>query len=103
MVNPKDAAPIAEAMGRPGAIGLARNAPHLHAALLFADFLLSVERQEMIKQRNREPASNAVGSSLNKFPYQIIDPAMVLDEAVKWEKFWPEIFLKGQHAGRRAD
>jgi hypothetical protein len=33
---------------------------------------------------------------LNKFPYEMIDPATVLDEAGKWEKIWSELFLKGQ-------
>lgn len=94
---------LAPTLGRPGALGLARNAPHPHAALLFADFLLSADGQELIKQRNRVPASNAVGSSLNRFPYQMIDPAIVLDEAVKWEKLWSEIFLKGQTVSRRSD
>lgn len=94
---------LAPTMGRPGAIGLAGNAPHPYAALLFADFMLSVEGQTLIKQRNRVPASDAVGSSLNKFQYQMIDPAIVLDESEKWEKLWSNLFLTGQHAGKKAD
>lgn len=87
---------LATTMARPGAIGLARSAPHPHAALLFADFMLSAEGQELLKQRNRVPASNAVNSTLNKFPFQMIDPAVVLDEADKWEPQWSALFLKGQ-------
>jgi iron(III) transport system substrate-binding protein len=87
---------LAPTMGRPGAIGLARNAPHPHAALLFADFILSQEGQELIRQRNRVPASTAVNSTLNKFPFQTIDPAIVIDESEKWEKLWADLFLKGQ-------
>jgi iron(III) transport system substrate-binding protein len=90
---------LAPTMGRPSAVALARNAPHPHAGLLFADFILSNEGQELIKQRNRVPTSNAVDSKLNKFPYQMIDPAIVLDESEKWEKLWSELFLKGQSAG----
>ena len=26
----------------------------------------------------------------------MIDPAVVLDEADKWEKLWSELFLRGQ-------
>lgn len=82
--------------GRPGGVGVSLNAPHPHAALLFADFLLSPEGQELIKARHRVPASTAVDTDLNKFPYQTIDPAIVLDESEKWEKLWAELFLKGE-------
>jgi len=33
--------PIEPVIGQPLGIGLAKNAPHPHAALLFADFVLS--------------------------------------------------------------
>src|SRR5712672_4848770 len=71
--------------GRPNAVAVAKRAPRPHAALLFADFMLSIEGQTLIKERNRVPASTAVQTSLNSFPYEMIDPAIVLDEAEKWE------------------
>jgi iron(III) transport system substrate-binding protein len=37
-----------------------------------------------------------VETNLNKFPFEMIDPAIVLDESQKWEKLWSELFLKGQ-------
>jgi iron(III) transport system substrate-binding protein len=94
--------PLSPTFGRPNAIGLAKNAPHPHAALLFADFLLSREGQELIKQRNRVPSSTAVDSPLNKFKYQMIDPAIVLDESDKWEKLWSALFLKGRAMKKEA-
>ena len=95
--------PLPPTFGRPNAIGLAKHAPHPYAALLFADFMLSREGQELLKERNRVPSSNAVNSPLNKFPYQMIDPAMVLDESAKWEKLWADLFLKGVAAKKEAD
>jgi iron(III) transport system substrate-binding protein len=89
--------------GRPNAIGVARNAPHPHAGLLFADFLLSPEGQELIKKRNRVPASRAVKTKLNDFPYEMIDPVITLDEDAKWEKIWSELFLKGQKLKKESD
>lgn len=88
--------PLAPAFGRPSGIGVARRAPHPHAALLFIDYVLSPEGQEIIKDRKRVPASTAVDSPLNKFPYETIDPVLVLDEASKWEALWSDIFLKGK-------
>jgi iron(III) transport system substrate-binding protein len=89
--------------GRPNGVAVAKRTDRPHAALLFADFMLSPEGQELIKQVNRVPASTAVETNLNKFPYEMIDPAIVLDEAPKWEKIWSELFLKGQAIKKEAD
>jgi len=95
--------PLSPTFGRPNAIGVAKRAPHPHAAMLFVDFMLSKEGQEIIKERNRVPSSNAVDSPLNKFPYQMIDPVITLDEATKWEKLWSDLFLKGQAIQKEAE
>src|SRR3981081_823642 len=89
--------------GRPNAIGVAKRAPPPHAAMLFVDFMLSREGQTLIKQRNRVPASTAVDTNLNKFPYEMIDPAVVIDESEKWERLWSELFLRGQALKRDSD
>ena len=95
--------PLTPTFGRPNGIGVAKNAPHPHAALLFVDFMLSLEGQELIRARNRVPASNAVDSPLNKFKYDMIDPVTVLDESEKWEKLWSDLFLKGQAIKKEAE
>ena len=89
--------------GRPNAVAVAKRAQRPHAALLFVDFMLSLEGQELIKKRNRVPASPKVDSKLNDFPYQMIDPVVVLDESEKWEKIWSELFLKGQAVKKEAE
>lgn len=89
--------------GRPNAIGVARHAQHPHAALLFTDFLLSREGQTILKERNRVPASRAVNSPLNDFPFEMIDPAITLDEDEKWSKLWSDLFLKGQRVVREVE
>jgi iron(III) transport system substrate-binding protein len=89
--------------GRPNAIGVTRRAPHPHAALLFSDFMLSLEGQTILKERNRVPSSRAVDTHLNKFPFEMIDPVITLDEADRWERLWSELFLKGQKIRKEAD
>ena len=89
--------------GRPNAVAVAKRANRPYAALLFCDFMLSPEGQELIKARNRVPASTAVETNLNKFPFHMIDPVIVLDESEKWEKIWSELFLKGQAIKKEAD
>ena len=89
--------------GRPNAIGVAARAPNPHAALLFADFMLSPQGQTLLKDRNRVPSSLAVETSLNKFPFEMIDPVITLDEAEKWEKLWSQLFLQGQKIQKDKD
>ena len=89
--------------GRPNAVAVTKNAQRPYAALLFCDFMLSPEGQALIKARNRVPASTAVETNLNKFPFLMIDPVIVLDEQEKWEKHWSALFLKGQAIKREAD
>ena len=89
--------------GRPNGIGVVPQAPNPHAALLFTDFMLSPQGQLLIKERNRVPASLAVETQLNKFPFEMIDPVITLDEADKWEKLWSELFLKGQKVQKETE
>ena len=94
---------IQPTFGRPNAIGVARRAPHPHAGMVFADFVLSREGQTILKERNRVPASLSVDTHLNKFPFQMIDPVITLDENDKWEKIWTDLFLKGKKIEKEAD
>ena len=91
---PIDFVPVQPVVARPQGIGVARNAPHPHAALLFADFVLSPEGQTLFESLGRVPASTRVKSELNDFPFTMIDPATVLDEREKWEKIWNDLFLR---------
>jgi iron(III) transport system substrate-binding protein len=94
---------IQPTFGRPNAIGVARRAPHPHAAMVFVDFMLSKEGQTILKERNRVPASLSVDTHLNKFPFHMIDPVITLDENEKWEKLWSDLFLKGRKLEKEAD
>ena len=89
---------LAPTMGRAGALGVASNVAHPHAALLWVDFSLSKEGQEVIKSRERVPASNAVVSHLSNFPYKLIDPSVTLDEYKKWDKIWTDLFVNPSNA-----
>jgi iron(III) transport system substrate-binding protein len=93
---PVDWRPLQPAFGQAAAVGVAKHAPHPHAALLFADFLLSREGQEIYKKVNRVPTSARVDSPLNKFPYAVIDPLLTLDEGERWAKLFSSLFLGGR-------
>jgi iron(III) transport system substrate-binding protein len=58
--------------------------------------MLSPQGQQLIKERSRVPASLAVETDMNKFPFEMIDPVISLDEDEKWEKLWSNLFLQGR-------
>jgi iron(III) transport system substrate-binding protein len=91
---PIDFVPVQPVAARPQGIGVAKNAPHPNAALLFADFVLSPEGQRLFESMGRVPASTQVKSNLNNFPFTLVDAATVLDEADKWGKLWDELFIR---------
>ncbi len=91
--GPIDWLPVDPVVGRPQGIGVAKHAPHPHAALLFADFVLSPEGQGLFNAMGRVPSSLKIKSSLNNFPSVMADPVTVLDENEKWEKLWNKLFL----------
>jgi iron(III) transport system substrate-binding protein len=79
-------------VGRFQGIGVARRAPHPHAAVLFVDFMLS-EAQELLLKRDFLPANVRVNPSLAQMNLFFIDPARVLDEHDKWARLYKETFL----------
>ena len=84
---------ITPAIGRANGIGIARNAPHPHAAALFVDFLLSPEGQAILQKGGYVPANLRVADRAQKLPLKFVDPAVILDEDAKWKKLWAEIVL----------
>jgi iron(III) transport system substrate-binding protein len=92
--GPIDWAAVEPLVGRPQAIALAKNAPHPHAALLFADFVLSPEGQRFIKQASRVPVNRRVDTSFDKGEFRIIDLAALLKNWDHWESRWQSLFLR---------
>jgi iron(III) transport system substrate-binding protein len=70
---------------------VARNA---HAALLFAEFVLSPEGQALLESTGRSPTSTKIKSEFSGRKYTMLDPATGLDEHARWQKIWDDLFLK---------
>jgi iron(III) transport system substrate-binding protein len=90
---PIDYVPVQPVIARPQGIGVAKNAPHPAAALLFLDFVLSPEGQKLYESMGRVPASSKVKSHLNNFPFVMTNPSTILRESDQWENLWNELFL----------
>ncbi len=82
------------AVARMSGIGIARRAPHPNAALLFYDFMLSTEAQELLVSMEYAPTHATVPSPLARLRFTLVDPAVALDESDKWAKSFEEVILK---------
>ena len=86
---------IGPAIARPNGIGVAKKAPHPHAAVLFYDFEISPEGQKILAARDFVPTSKKVDTLLNKVPMRFVDARVTLDEFQKWAKLYADTFTNG--------
>jgi ABC-type Fe3+ transport system substrate-binding protein len=77
---------------RATAQGLARNAPHPNAAVLFFDFLLG-EGQQILASRQFVTVSRKIETPFDRGQFKIIDSAMMLDQARKWQDIYQRTII----------
>jgi iron(III) transport system substrate-binding protein len=74
-------------------IGLPRQSPHPNAALLFYDYMLSPETQQLLASKFYYPASSKVPTPYptlaNKMKF--VDPVYTVDNFTKWTKSYNEV------------
>ncbi len=92
--GPVDWVAVEPVVGRPQALALTTNAPHPHAALLFADFVLSPEGMSLLNAMGRVPTGKNVRTVMDTIKFTMVDPATVNAEQAKWLRVWNELFLK---------
>jgi iron(III) transport system substrate-binding protein len=83
---------IGSAIARPNGIAVARKAPHPHAAVLFYDFELSPEGQQIIANLEFVPTSRKIDTPLNKLPMKFVDAKIAIDEYDKWKTLYRQLF-----------
>ncbi len=79
-------------IARPTAVGVAKNAPHPHAAVLFYDFLIG-DAQPILASRNFVSPSKKIESPFTKGPLQLIDSALMLDQSEKWQDLYQKTII----------
>ena len=87
---------IGNAIARPNGVGVAKNAPHPHAALLYYDFELGPEGQQIIANREFVPTSKKIDTPLNKVPMTFVDARVSIDEYDKWKDLYYQLFGAGR-------
>jgi iron(III) transport system substrate-binding protein len=80
------------AVARVNGVGVARRAPHPHAALLFLDFILT-DGQKVLAERDFTPSNLKVKPLPANLDLKLPDSAVMLDEGEKWARLYKEIFL----------
>jgi ABC-type Fe3+ transport system substrate-binding protein len=83
-------------------LGLAKNAPHPHAAMLFIDFLLSKDGQQILQEADYLPAHpdvpakvanlKAGGGKFTKVNYMA--PELLFEKEEKWVELFQKLFFK---------
>ena len=83
-------------------LGLAKNAPHPHASMLFIDFLLAKDGQKILQEADYLPAHpdvqakvadlKAGGGKFSKFNF--IAPELLYDKEEKWVELFEKMFFK---------
>lgn len=94
---PLDWFAISPAFARVNGVGVAKNAPHPHAAVLFYDFMLK-EAQELLVSRDFTPTNLKVKALPEGFNLKFIDSKVTLDEGEKWSKLYNEAIVSRSRA-----
>lgn len=84
------------AIARANGVAVSRRARHPHAALLYYEFMIGDEGQEILLKRDFVPASRKIDTPLNRGPLTIIDPALIVDQGERWATLYDEIIVKGR-------
>jgi iron(III) transport system substrate-binding protein len=82
------------AVARMSGIGIARRAPHPNAALLFYEFMLSTEAQQLLLSMDYIPTTGKLPSPLANRRLTLVDPALAMDQRDKWLKSFEDVIIK---------
>jgi iron(III) transport system substrate-binding protein len=82
------------AVARMSGVGIARRAPHPNAALLFYEFMLSSEAQQLLLSMDYIPTTTRLPSPLANRRLTLVDPAVAMDQRDKWLKSFEDVLIK---------
>ena len=81
-------------VGRMSGVGIARNVQHPNAALLFYEFMLSTEAQQLLLELDYVPTLAKLPSPMANRRFTLVDPAIALDHREKWDTSFQEVIIK---------
>lgn len=93
--SPIDWFVIEPALSITNGIGVARRAPHPHAALLFYDYIIGAEGQRILAKIGYVPTHAKIESPVRGVKLKFLDAATLLDQQEKSTRLFEQIILKG--------
>lgn len=85
---------IEPAIAIPNGVGVSRKAVHPHAAVLFYEYMLSEEAQQVLARIGYVTSQKNIASSFGK-AIKVLDPAVLLPEFGKSSALFEQIVVKG--------
>jgi iron(III) transport system substrate-binding protein len=82
------------AVARMSGVGIAARAPHPNAALLFYEFMLSTEAQQLLLSMDYIPTTRKLPSPLADRRLTLVDPAVAMDQRDKWLKSFEDVVIR---------
>ena len=82
------------AVARMSGVGIARRAPHPNSALLFYEFMLSSEAQQLLLSMDYIPTTTKLPSPLANRRLTLVDPAAAMDQRDKWLKSFEDVLIR---------
>ena len=92
--SPIDWFVIEPAIAIPNGVGVAKSAVHPHAAVLFYEYLLSEESQQVLAKIGYVTSQKKIPTTFNK-AIKVLDPAVLLEESARSTALFEQIVLKG--------
>jgi iron(III) transport system substrate-binding protein len=86
---------LAPAIAHGNGFAILKRAPRPHAALLYYEFMIGDDGQQILADRKSVPTSRKIRSVLDRDSLKIIDPVLLVDQGERWAKLYEEIIVKG--------
>jgi iron(III) transport system substrate-binding protein len=83
------------AITRANGAAIARNAPHPHAALLFYDYMLSLEVQRLLTAMDYVPTNVNVDSGLKNLKIDLSGTTLTPEQLDKWTRIYHDVISSG--------
>ena len=92
--SPIDWFAIEPAIAIPNGVGVSRKAPHPHAAVLFYEYMLCEEAQQVLAKIGYVTSQKKIPSTFTK-QLKVLDPAVLLEEFKQSSSLFEQIVIKG--------
>ena len=92
--SPIDWFVIEPAIAIPNGVGVSRKAPHPYAAVLFYEYMLSEEAQQVLAKIGYVTSQKKIPMTFTK-TMKVLDPALLLEDFNRSNSLFEQVIVKG--------